>query len=293
LLTLDRLTIKIRSTESSVHPIIKKLSSEIILGDIQGFVFQATDEQLFDATLNSESSIKIFCLEAVEVDDISELIPKSIFSTNEWFNKLHIANFFNSNLLLLSHIKNDDFLFRLYKVENNNSIISFTEISKYSTESEFMLWWNSIKLLNQTKPTYEARSRQNLTIFDNVLEKNGSAWGGNIDGLVISQSNNMVTAIIELRQTRSFPLENYDPARFFLGTQRKSGDFKTWLPLIYLKNAYNLPLVLITVSTLDTSKFGFAKVDKIDKKALYYKDNLSPNRNLNNDIDVLKKIFDL
>lgn len=282
------MTIKIRSTESTLHPIIKTLSTQIPITEIQGFIFQATDEQLFDSMNNSDNSIPIFCLEAVEIDDVSELKPEAIFSSVDWQKKLHAANFFNSDLLLLVHIKNEGSLFKLYSVEQKNSVISFSQKKIFHFESEFMSWWKSIKLLNQTKPTYEARSRQNLTIFDKIIERNGSGWGGNIDGIVLSPTDNSVKALVEIRQTRNFPLENYDPARFFLGTYRKKGDFKTWLPLVYLKNAYDIPLVLITVSTLDTSKFGFSEISKITKTNIFYENDITPNQNLNTDVNILK-----
>ena len=284
------MTIKIRSTEStSLHPIIKKLYSEFIIADIQGFIFQSNDEQLLEATNSGVNSIKIQCLEAVEIDTESELNPELIFENAEWIRKINAANFFGSNLLLLSHLKDDTSLFRLHEATKQDSIIILKEMASFADEKEFMTWWKSIKLLGQTKPTYEARSRQNLTVFDNIIEKNGSAWGGNIDGFVLSDNQDKVKAILEFRQTHNFPLERYDPARFFLGTRTKSGDFKTWLPLIYLKNAYNIPVILITISSKDTSKFGFTEVEKIDPTALYYKNNIPPYQNLNDDTQKLKE----
>lgn len=283
------MTIKIRSTETSLHPIIKKLFSEFIIADIQGFIFQSNDAQLLEATEKGINSIKIQCLEAVEIDKKDELNPELIFKKEEWIRKINVANFFGSNLLLLSHLKVDTCLFRLHEVTKHESTIILREIDSFDDEKKFMVWWNSIKLLHQTKATYEARERQNRTIFDEIIERNGSGWGGNIDGFILSDSQDQVRAIIEVRQTHKFPLDKYDPARFFLGTRTKSGDFKTWLPLIYLKNAYSIPVILITVSTLDQSKFGHTEVEKIDRNALYYKNNLTPNQNLTDDVHKIKK----
>lgn len=286
------MTIKIRSTErSSQHPIIKKLFSEFIIGDIQGFIFQSNDEQLLDAVNKHSNSIQIHCLEAVEIDNMTEFNPELIFNKEEWIRKINVAKFFGSKLLLLSHLKGDTHLFRLHEVVKHESAIMLREINSFDDEKKFMVWWNSIKLLEQTKPTYEARKRQNNTIFDEIIERNGSAWGGNIDGCILSDSQEQVQAIIEIRQTHKFPLDKYDPANYFAGYYGRGGDFKTWLPLIYLKNAYQIPLILITISTLDTSKFGHTEVEKIDRTALYYKNNLSPNQNLTDDVQKVKRWF--
>lgn len=285
------MTIKIRSTETVPNPMLQRIFSEFIIAEIQGFILQATDEQLWEATIKSTNSIKIQCLEAVEIDNKTELNPELIFTKEEWIHKINAANFFGSNMLLLSHLKDDTCLFRLHEIVKYESTIIIKEIESFDDENKFMKWWKSIKLLTQTKATYEARVRQGHTIFDQIIEKNGSAWGGNIDGIVLSDSQDHVRAIIEVRQTHTFPLTRYDPAIFFSGSRTKSGDFKTWLPLMYLKNAYNIPVILITVSTLDTTKFGYAEIEKIDRNALYYKKNITPNQNLTDSIHKLKEWF--
>ncbi|MCH7648304.1 MAG: hypothetical protein IIA83_06835 [Thaumarchaeota archaeon] len=40
---------------------------------------------------------------------------------------------------------------------------------------------------------------------------------------------------------------------------------------------------------METSKFGYTEVEKIDRAALYYKNNLPPYQNLNDDIQKLKE----
>jgi hypothetical protein len=284
----DLMTIKIRSTESLIHPIVQRLNSEYIISDIQGFIFTSTDQQLFEATLHCEKSIKIQCLEAVEYDEQDEFKPLLIFSYDEWVKKINTANFFNSSLFLLSCNKKDNYLFRLYNVTHEKDKIIFSEINKFLTEKDFITWWNSIKLLTQLKATYEARERQHLTCFDKIIEKNGSAWGGNIDGIILSDSMEVVKGIIEIRQTHSFPLNIYDPAKFFLGTYKKSGDFKTWLPLVYLKKAYDIPLILITISSEDKTRLGYTEVDNIDKTALHYVNDIHPYDNVTNDFNKYK-----
>ncbi len=283
------MAIKIRSTESLAHPIWLKLISEYPVSDIQGFIFEATDSKLIEATNKGEKSIKIHCLEAAEYETQEEFIPKSFFTKEEWTNKIMTSRFFESKMLLLSYMKNDNCLFRLHEALLDNDEVKFSEIDIFADEPEFMKWWNSIKKLSQTKRTYEARKRQDQTLFDEIIERNGSAWGGNIDGFVLSDDKNQVKAIIEVRQTHNFPIDKYDPAKFFLGTQTKSGDFKTWLPLIYLKRAYNIPIILITISSIDKTKFGFTEVESMDKKALYYKDKIHPFDNVTNDFNDFKE----
>ena len=70
-----------------------------------------------------------------------------------------------------------------------------------------------------------------------------------MDGFVLTDDGNEIKAVIELRQSRRSMVDRYDPARYFLGTATKGGDFKTWLPLIYVKKAYNIPLVLISAES--------------------------------------------
>lgn len=143
--------------------------------------------------------------------------------------------------------------------------------------------------MNQSKKTVEARIRQGNTIFDQVLESRGISWGGNIDGFLLSDQLFNPIAVIEIRQSRTWDVKNYDPAKFFLGTNNKGGDFKTWLPLIFIKKAYNLPVILITLSTKSPDIFGFTEVNTISNKKLYYVNEVSPTQNVTGDLEKFKK----
>lgn len=283
------MAIRIRTTEKHPHPIWEKLIEEFPIAEIQGFIFSCTDEELIAATKSSDRSISLQCLEAVEYDSDEEFVPENFFSIQQWTNKINASAFFNSTLLLLTHKPNDSVLFKLHQVLEKDGNIIFKEVSLFKDEESFIGWWRSIKKLTQTKKTVEARPRQGLTVFDNVIEKNGYSWGGNMDGFILTDKDNSVKAIIEVRQSRSFPIEKYDPANYFSGTATKGGDFKTWLPLVYLKKAYNIPIILLTFSTKSGTSYGFTEVLSINESKLFYVNNVSPTKNVNNDFNILKK----
>ncbi len=234
--------------------------------------------------MSSTANIPIHCLEAIEYDTEDELTPTNIFTQDEWEKKINIANFFNAKLLLLTHCTADKSLFRTYSVVSNpEGQITFTLVNDFPNEASFIEWWASIKKLAQTKATVEARPRQAETIFDGVIEKYGLSWGGNIDGFVLKGDVGSVVLILELRQSRRTLVSKYDPANYFLGTTTKGGDFKTWLPLVYLKKAYNLPLALITLSTKSPDEIGYTEVRGINTQRLFYVDNISPIINVTKD----------
>lgn len=282
------MAIRIRTTEKHPHPIWEKFVSEYKVSEIQGFIFQSTDEKLIAATKAGNQSIKIHCLEAAEYDQDEEFYPENFFSSSEWIGKINTSKFFNSKLYFLTHQPNDEYLFRLHDVTERSGEVLFNEIECFEDDERFIRWWTSIKTLKQTKKTYEAKARQDETIFDSVIEKKGSAWGGNVDGFILSDDTNSVKAIIEIRQSRSFPVEKYDPANYFLGTARKGGDFKTWLPLVYLKKAYNIPLVLLTLTTKDDKQFGYTEVSSISYKKLHYEDDIPPTKNVTDSFENFK-----
>jgi hypothetical protein len=282
------MAIRIRTTEKHPHPIWEKLIKEFPVSEIQGFVFTCSDEELIEATKSSNMKIPIQCLEAIEYDSPEEFTPENIFSNYDWLNKIKSANFFNSSLLLLSYMPNDTVLFKLHEVVPNADTVQFELVNEFQNETTFVEWWRSIKKLDQTKKTVEARERQALTVFDDIIEKNGFSWGGNMDGFIINSLNNAVIATIEVRQSRSFPIEQYDPAKYFSGTVRKGGDFKTWLPMVYLKKAYGVPIVLLTLSTKSGNKFGYTEVKSINYKRIFYQNDIPPTANITEDFEVLK-----
>jgi|GEM_PF-1842142 len=282
------MAIKIRTTEKHPHPVWDKFVQAFPVAELQGFTLACSAEELTAATKNHQGGIVIHCLEAIEYQDDSELIPEMIFSHQDWVNKISAAEFFGSPMLLLTYKENDEVLFRLFEVRNTAEGIVFHPREVFIDEAAFMDFWIDIKKIKQTKKTVEAKERQALTLFDEIIERNGASWGGNMDGFVLSKDG-AVKVIIEVRQSRKQSVTNYDPAKYFGGTQNKGGDFMTWLPMVYLKYAYNIPIVLITLSTLDEELFGFTEVATISSSKLYYRDDISPTRRVTNDFEKFRK----
>lgn len=277
------MAIRRRTTEKHPHPIWEKVTKAYNIVEMEGFIFECSDNKLVEATRASSPTIPIHCIESVECDTKEEFNYLSFFDESDWFKKVLTANFFGSSLKLVSHVPKDEHLFRVHEIDIVNGQLVFNEVKQFQNEPAFIEWWKTLKKLSQSKGQVEARPRQGLTIIDGIIEKGGLQWGGNVDGFVLTDSNNRVVAIIELRQSRKKEVELYDPADYFLGTTTKGGDFKTWLPLIYLQKAYNLPLVLITVSTLDETKFGYTEVRGINKSQLFYVNDISPKVNVTSD----------
>lgn len=283
------MAVRLRTTEKHPHPIWERLIAEFPVAEIQGFIFSCSDEELITATKASDKSLTVQCLEAAEYDNDEEFSPDQFFPIQDWINKINASAFFNSSLLFLTHKPKDEVILKLHQAVYNEGVVSFVELNRFNDEAAFIAWWKSIKKLSQTKKTVEARPRQNLTIFDAIIEKNGFSWGGNMDGFILTDEDNSVKAIIEVRQSRSFPIESYDPAKYFSGTATKGGDFKTWLPLVYLKKAYNIPIVLLTLSTKSGDKFGFTEVLSINTSRIFYVNDIPPTRNVTGDFDVFKE----
>ena len=284
------MAVRVRSTEQLEHPVWRRMKSVLKIGELQGLVFKATDEQLVRAIRHPKETIELICLEAAEYDRRSEFLLPNIFPEKEWLKKIAVARFLNAPLFLLTYGKNDRFLFRLHRVTLDRSFKpAAEEIDRFADEKSFVIWWASIKRLNQTKRTVEAKPRQHRTRFDRVIERHGFQWGGNIDGFWMANRPPYVRAIFEVRQTHRYPLDEYDPARFFSGTAKKGGDYKTWLPLVYLHRRYDLPLVLITLNSREPDLFGFAEVQAVSERELIYADQMPPGRNVTADIGLFKK----
>ena len=247
-----------RSTEKHPHPVWAQLISSYNVVEIEGFIFECKDDELLRATKGAHRNIKLHCIESIQCDASDAFNYYSFFTEQEWRNKVAAATYFDTVLKLITHVVGDSCLFKLHEVHLINDVLQFKEVLQLPTEALFIEWWRTFKKLNQNKKQVEAKPRQALTIIDNVLERNGLQWGGNIDGFILN-SLQQVIAIIELRQSRRQEVELYDPAIYFGGTRTKGGDFKTWLPLVYLQKAYKIPLVLITVSTLHDRNLGLCR----------------------------------
>ena len=281
--------IRIRTTEDRTHPMFRKLQDQFEIGEIQGCIFGCTDREMEEETRTGSQDIPVVCLEAVEYDQRDEFHPLHFSGTSAWQRKKSLADFFSAPLFLLSHCTAEQTKFRLHEVKRTSkSQLGFATYSVFQSEGECIEWWAEIKQLPQTKRTYEARSRQDRTAFDRVIEQHDYFWGGNLDGVLLDRGRRAPLALLEIRKSKCTRVEEYDPADYFQGTINKSGDYKTWLPLIYLKKAYNLPLILITLSEQSPDAFGFTEVKTISRSQLYYQDGESPTMHVTSELSAFR-----
>ncbi len=242
--------VKIRSTEKP-HSFTEKLRRAIPMYELQGLTL--------DSANNFTAGI-----EAVEYDLNEEVEVKSLFSVAEWKAKWSLCSSLSIPLYLTTYRTRDEII-KALKISFDNDEIEIQNYGSFSFE-EYADWWASIKGTVQTKPLHEARSR--ISFFDNLLAKYGLAWGGNIDGFLLS-SKMKPQAILETRYTTKAPLERYDPAVYF---KYRNGDYKTWEPLILLAMRLKIPLFLLTFERKSTKdRLGFSTIESISREELVYR----------------------
>lgn len=240
--------VKIRSTEKP-HSFTEKLRRAIPIYDLQGL------------TLDSDNDFAAG-VEAVEYDLDEEV--ENLFSLEEWKAKWNLCNHLSVPLYAVTYKTGDDFI-EILEISFDNDEIETHDCGRFSFR-QYANWWVSIKGTIQSKPLYEASSR--ISFFDNLLAKYGLAWGGNIDGFLLS-SKMKPQAILETRYTTKTPLGSYDPAVYF---RYRNGDYKTWEPLILLAKRLKIPLFLLTFERKSTRDcLGFSTIDSISREKLFYR----------------------
>jgi len=261
---------KIRSTEKP-HSFADKLRKAIPIYDLQGL------------TLGSNNNFTAG-IEAVEYGPEEKVDLANLFSVKEWEAKWSLCSHLSVPLYVLTHSSGNEFI-DAFQLSVNNSNISFHHFNKFAF-GKFPEWWASIKGRAQLKSLYEAGSR--TSIFDDLLEKRGLAWGGNIDGFLLGQRSMKPQAILETRITSKSRLEYYDPADYF---RYRGGDYKTWEPLILLAKELDIPLFLLTFERRSTRDcLGFAVIDSISTEELCYR-NGPPNDNIIQGIERIRQQF--
>lgn len=259
---------KKRDTEGT-HELGTLFYENVNIFELQGLLININGE--FSA------SIEAFDMEAGEVFNV-----ESAFTINEFKAKILLSERLDIPFYIIVYPFRADF-FVIYKIQGNSNKITVESIKNYSF-NDFIIWWKSLKGTIQTKPLNEAGSRIAKSKVDEILFKNGLAWGGNIDGFIISKEKDNILAILEKRVSNKFDINTYDPASFF---KYRGGDYYTWLPLVRLSNLLGCPLFLLTLSKRSSEYFGLAVVDSIEP-TLQYK-GLPPNENLFKDVLVAKK----
>jgi len=264
---------KIRSTEEP-HKFTERLNKILGIYSLQGLTI--------DSDYNFSAGV-----EAVEFETNETIDVKSIFRKDEWLAKLCLCNSLSVPLYTITHVSGSNVIsvyeISLYQRQNGPGIQAL--LRRKLKPKQFAEWWGKLKGTKQTKPLYEAKSR--VSYFDEVLERYGLAWGGNIDGFLIS-SEMRPQAIIETRYTKKNILEEYDPAIFYPPHYKRAGDYKTWEPVVLLASRLKVPLFLFTFERKSgEERIGFAVIDYISEKELKYQDD-PPNKNIIEGIENIK-----
>lgn len=176
--------------------------------------------------------------------------------------------------------------FRIFDSSISGGRVIFTQVSELSIP-EFVLWWRDKQSFTQTKPMYNAAARLANSLIDRVLFENKLAWGVNVDGFSFQDEEYIVNAIYEKRICTYKPpytVLNYDPNKFFYGTQNRAGDYASWKLLNDLSSKLNCSLILLTFDTSTTRQVGATKITNISQQGgLTYLNNVKPFNNIFND----------
>lgn len=208
------------------------------------------------------------------------------FNIKEHLQELQASIMIAKNLMIPMFVivyKEDSPLFEIYDFFNETKFTKrHTEID--NNKNDFLIWWKKYKGTVQSKPFY--RSDYTSWKINQVFNTGMTKWGGDIDGVVIFNDNEIIS-LLEFRKSTTELVSSYDPNRYYGGTQRRAGDYMTWFPLIRLKNVLSVPLYLITLSEIDTNKYGYAEILKQDRQTLHYKDGIVPGQNVTENLKII------
>jgi hypothetical protein len=173
--------------------------------------------------------------------------------------------------------------YRIYKTNVVEFSISFEMLHEFTVQ-QFLDWWKSKQSFEQKKIMYDANARLKDNIIDQDLFGNALAWGVNVDGFSFNTETRKINAIYEKRictAKGNYTVKNYDPNKFFFGTQNRSGDYPAWNILDALSKKMNIPLVLLTFDTSETKIIGASKITNISsEKGITYLNDTKPFQNL-------------
>lgn len=249
---------KIRTTERE-HLFTTKLFNKLRLFSIQGLTINR--EHKFTA------GIEAIQYRFEEIVDLSKIFP-----LQEVKAKYYLTKVLKIPLYFVIYQNN---LFKIYEIKAEESFVS--SLTLELTEKDFVFWWAKLKGLSQPKPLMEAADRVKDSIFDIVLEKNGMAWGGNIDGFMFK--NKSFACIIENIYTQKNPLHSPkgEPSYYF---HMRGPNYNTWYPTVKLAKELNVPLFLFTIEgNNNNERIGFAVIDYLSTQGIIYKGK-KPNENI-------------
>ena len=163
--------------------------------------------------------------------------------------------------------------FYLYEIKLEGPLKNELQESllKKMDKDELVAWWRSKQSFTQIKPMYDAEKRLETSLLDKILFANNLAWGINIDGFYLDKNGQEIKFLVEKRvitYSDRYSVKNYDPNRFFHGTQNRFGDFSSWDILFKISKALNCNLLLMTFDTNEeVNKMGIAKVVEVCKSS--------------------------
>lgn len=258
------------------HQLIDKIVNEFNQTEIEGYSIQEISGIVMDQNNNFTSVMEYY-----------EISEKYNFDLKNHLLELQasimISKKLNIPMFIIVYRENSEF-FEIHDYFNNVKFNKkYTELD--NSKNDFLIWWKQYKGTVQSKPLY--RADYTSCKINQVFNTGMTKWGGDIDGVIIYNDNEIIS-LIEFRKSTKELVSNYDPNKYYRGTQYRAGDYMTWYPLIHLKNILSIPLYLITLSENDVNKYGYAEILSQDRQTLHYKNGIVPGKNATND---LKTIF--
>lgn len=262
----------------------KRIKDECHIYDLQGLC-------------KGKSENYTIAVEAIDMENDPVDAYIEIFSENELYARARFAERVNAVFVLMLHKRlkdKDEIILKSFKTDSDNTKVVCSE-SKCLTSDYFINWWKARQFKTQKKQYREEMQRKiNSSYFDQLLEKNGSSWSGNIDGFMMSEEAsgcNDISALIEFRFSSNEDIEVYDPNKYF---NSGGGDYVTWSGLIELSKRLEVPLYLFTFSRKmgNRDKLGVACVEGITERGLVYRAGIPPYRNISKSSKEVLNIMD-
>jgi hypothetical protein len=278
----------IKRTTESDHPFIHKLYTSINAFHIEGLTM--------DESRNFSAII-----EAIQFSDDEVLDIREAFSTEDIMAKFLLSTELDIPLFFVCLHKKVFTILRAFEQKIvRDDAVTFSEVSfsvvETLDEAGFVVWWSKIKKTSQTHPLNNgANSRTSNTVFDQIIESKGYAWGGNIDALVVNSDFTKVLCVIDDISIAFVSIDNNyaDPARFF---HKRGPIYNTWLSTVKLANMLNVPHILLTkdANNGNDEVVGISVIDHLDTSGIFYVDKISPPQRIVKGIDTIQKsIMDL
>lgn len=176
---------------------------------------------------------------------------------------------------------NSTHMFHLYQIKLKDGMSNdlIAEFKQKMNEEELVNWWRSIQSFTQKKAMYDAKKRIETSLLDEILFANSLAWGINIDGFYLDRQEKYIQFIVEKRvgtYKDNYSVDNYNPNKFFHGTNTRTGDFASWNILFQISKKFECPLLLMTFDTnTQINKMGVTRImDVSETSGLSYVANI-------------------